>query len=97
MGIFPNSSELTAYISDQHIEFPVLALTAQAEIVAELGATPTTFLVNPKGVIEKMWVGAYVDSARLEIERYFHLSLPHVGLDAQRRTAVPVRATERRR
>jgi hypothetical protein len=48
-------------------------------------------------LIEKMWVGAYVDSARLEIERYFNLSLPHLGSDAQRRTAVPVQATERRR
>ncbi len=93
LRIAPSGTELNAYIRDQHVEFPVLALPADGKIVMGLGATPSTFLVNTKGVIEQEWIGAYVDSARLEIEGYFNVSLPHLASDAQRRTAVPAWAT----
>lgn len=95
MGISTNSSELKAHIHKQHIEFPIVPIPADARILTQMGPTPTTFVVNLKGVIEKMWVGVYVNSARLEIEPYFGVSLPSLASGAQSGTAVPARATPR--
>lgn len=83
---------MSAYIKNQHVEFPVMALRAEASAAAKLGSTPTTFVVNPQGVIEKIWVGAYVDAARPEIERYFSVSLPSIGSFG---AGASVRATSR--
>ena len=95
VGISTTSSELAAYIKAEQIEFPILALPAEDSVLTKMGATPTTFVVNSNGIVEKMWVGAYIESTRLEIRPYFGVSLPSLVTGVQSRTGIPVRATPR--
>jgi len=95
VGISVDNDDLRGYIDNQQVAFPVLALSEKSPLAAKLGPTPTTFVVNASGIIEKVWAGAYVDSARLEIERYFSVSLPSLGSSSRSRTAAPLRATRR--
>lgn len=78
VGISPDSAELKTYVNDHHIEFPVAAVPANSQVITKLGPTPTTFVVNAKGVIETIWVGAFVDPVKTEIEHFFGLPLPNL-------------------
>ncbi len=42
-------------------------------------ATPTTVLVSPEGVVEDVWVGAFVEGLKERIERHLHVALPGVS------------------
>jgi hypothetical protein len=67
---------LASYAERAQLGFPIFALAAE-RLIAELDlqATPQTVVVSPAGRVERVWVGAYLQS-QPEIERFFGVELP---------------------
>jgi peroxiredoxin len=68
---------LKEYLAKHHLEFPVYAgVTTETIKSLGLGSTPQTIVVSPDGKVLRVWMGAYVDEIRPEVEAYFGIQLP---------------------
>ena len=68
---------LKEYVEEHHLKFPIYAgLTRETIQSLGLGRTPQTIVVSPEGKILKVWMGAYVEEMRPEVEAYFGVQLP---------------------
>jgi len=59
-------------------KYPFPIYTVAAEELAPYGVqgTPSTFVVDPSGVVKKGWTGAYQDDTRKDVEAWFRTKLP---------------------
>ena len=68
---------LKEYVEKHHLEFPIYAgLTKETIQSLGLGSTPQTIVVSPEGKILRVWMGAYDNETRREVEAYFGVQLP---------------------
>ncbi len=53
------------------------------DLMKQLGlyATPQTVIVGADGIVKKVWVGAYLEDRRKEIEQFFGIRLPGISLE----------------
>jgi len=86
IGLSVEGKNLKEYVADNRAPFPVYLVRSPEQIKSlHLDATPQTVVVGASGTVEKAWQGAYLESNRKEIEKYFDVKLP--GL--QETAAVP--------
>jgi len=77
IGLSLGDSGLKEYIEEHHFKFPVYTGLKEETIrLLGLGGTPETIVVSPEGKILKVWVGAYVERLRPEVEAFFGVELP---------------------
>ena len=76
VGLAVESADLSSYMVNRGIHFKVLGIDPMDPIVRRLGATPSTYVANPKAKLERSWVGAYGGKLKDEIEHYSHTALP---------------------
>jgi len=77
VGLSLSRDGLPQYIADQHLTIPVYINPTAKDLQSyNLGGTPETFVVSPAGVVKKIWVGAYMDDQRKDIERSLAITLP---------------------
>lgn len=68
---------LAAYVKSSPYESLVRTIDPTVVPPAlDLLATPQTILVNQRGIIERVWVGAYLNEKQTEIEDFFQVHLP---------------------
>jgi peroxiredoxin len=68
---------LKEYVEEHHLKFPTYTgLTRETIKSLGLGSTPQTIVVSPEGKILKVWMGAYDEEVRSEVEAYFGVQLP---------------------
>jgi peroxiredoxin len=68
---------LKEYVEEHHLKFPTYTgLTRETMRSLGLGNTPQTIVVSPEGKILKVWMGAYDEEVRSEVEAYFGVQLP---------------------
>ena len=68
---------LAAYVKSSPYESLVRTIDPTVVPPAlNLLATPQTILVNHQGIIERVWVGAYMNEKQTEIEDFFQVHLP---------------------
>ena len=68
---------LKEYVEDHHLKFPMhTGLTRETIQSLGLGSTPQTIVVSPEGKILKVWMGAYDEEVRSEVEAFFGVQLP---------------------
>ncbi len=80
VGLSLDSEGLAAYVRAHHLRFPVLTNIPDPVISAyRLWSTPETLVIGPDGTVIRTWVGAYTQSTKLEIERFFSLTLPDLS------------------
>ena len=77
VGLSLSRDGLQDYVAKQHLTFPIyMNPIAQDMAKYHLGGTPETFVVAPNGTVRKVWMGAYLDDQRKEIEQSLAISLP---------------------
>lgn len=78
IGISLSSNKLAEYISKLRITYPVYAEPLPDSLkLYNLGVTPQTIVLSPKGEVLKNWIGAYSYLAmKNEIENYMKVKLP---------------------
>jgi hypothetical protein len=81
VGLTQDSDRLSEYLAEKKFSFPILVLSPGEQLAPRLGGTPTTIAVNEKGVIERLWRGAYGGTEKLGVEQFFQIVLP---LDVRR-------------
>lgn len=69
--------ELKDYMDAHHVEYPVYLASARFSSDYKAVTTPTTIVVGTDGKVLKVWRGAYFGDVAVDIERYFHVQLPH--------------------
>ncbi|MDE2807430.1 MAG: hypothetical protein OXN90_03350 [Gemmatimonadota bacterium] len=75
MGITDDG--LAAYVKSSPYESVVRIIDPTVVPPAlDLFATPQTILINQQGIIERVWVGAYMNEKQTEIEDFFQIYLP---------------------
>jgi hypothetical protein len=80
IGIALAEAGLKEYVEEHHLKFPVYTgLTKESLQSLGLGGTPETIVISPEGQILKVWMGAYTEQLRPEVEAYFGLQLPGVS------------------
>lgn len=68
---------LKEYVEDHHLKFPMhTGLTRETIQSLGLGSTPQTIVVSPEGKILKVWMGAYDEEVRSEVEAFLGVQLP---------------------
>lgn len=76
VGLSMTRLDLEAYLSKEHLSMPVLADVDAAAVSAyELSETPTTVVVSPNRKVLNVWVGAYQDGIRQQIEGFLGIHL----------------------
>jgi len=79
IGLSLSSAGLDEYVAKQGMDFPIYTnLSPQSVAAYRLGGTPTTIVVSAEGKLLREWKGAYMGSAKHEIEEYFGVSVPGV-------------------
>ncbi len=59
---------------------PVIAeLDPRTRVEYKLSSTPQTIVIDDRGKVERIWVGALTGSSKSEAERYFRVELPELG------------------
>lgn len=77
VGLSLTRDGLTDYLARHTITLPTYTdLSAQTVAKYRLGATPTTILVQPSGVVSYVWRGAYDVGVKHDIEKTLHVVLP---------------------
>lgn len=61
---------------DGRYPFPIYNVAPVDLAAYGVQGTPTTIIIDPKGVLKKRWNGAYQDGALKEIQGWFHATLP---------------------
>lgn len=79
IGLSLSSTGLDEYVAQQGMDFPIYTNVSPQSIAAyHLGGTPATIVVSAEGKLLREWKGAYMGSAKHEIEEYFGVSVPGV-------------------
>jgi hypothetical protein len=79
VGISLASFHLGEYIREHNLGFPVYTRPGGQIVRAlHLGNTPQMIVVSPSGSVTADWVGAYGGTARLSVEKFFHIHLPGI-------------------
>ena len=77
VGISLSKDNLKQYLERENLALTVFTdLPESARINYRFGGTPTTIVVSPEGKVLRVWMGAYSDPNRDEIERYLGVQLP---------------------
>jgi len=77
VGLSTTSNKLKEYLSATPMPFPVYAAKGgKLPKDIDLSSTPQMMVVDPKGVVEKVWQGALQGEHQAEAEKYFHIKLP---------------------
>ena len=77
IGLSLSRESLEAYVTEHALDFPVYASPGPGVITAlKLSATPETILVSNRGIVERVWLGAYTGKIRTEINNAFGVDLP---------------------
>ena len=77
VGLALRSTDLQNYLAESDLGFEVfMEPTWRTLVDYGLGATPTTIIVTPRGRIQAVWQGAYIDRTAREIEAFFDIRLP---------------------
>jgi hypothetical protein len=88
VGLSTTSDGLTDHLLASPLPFPVFALDPADRRPADLGflaATPQTLVVDRSGVVEKVWVGAFLDGSPTaeSVQSFFGIHLPGATVSAQ--------------
>jgi len=88
VGISLTEAGLKAYLKKNDISFPAYYAEGDQNNVAPLkiSVTPETLIVSPDGVVQNVWLGAYVGKAATQIENKFAVVLPNLGTEVDSRT-----------
>jgi hypothetical protein len=80
IGLSVEKDGLSAYLQTSPLPFPVYVApsVATVNVLNALYVTPQTFVVNARGVIDKVWDGAYIASVGTEVQDFFRTSLPGI-------------------
>ena len=82
VGVSLTSTGLTEYVSQNKLDYPVVAdIPDSVKAAYKMGGTPSTIVVSPDNKVLKVWSGAYQGTSLQEIENYFQVKLP--GLTPQ--------------
>lgn len=77
IGVSLTREDLKEYMEREHLAFPVYTdLTDATKSIYRLGGTPETIVVSTEGKVLKVWLGAYTNDLREEIQGYLGLQLP---------------------
>jgi hypothetical protein len=77
VGLSIETRDLKKYIAEGHAPFPVYLIPSK-DLIRSLGlsGTPETIVVSPTAKVEQLWEGAYLDTNRLQVEKFFGVKLP---------------------
>jgi hypothetical protein len=71
------------YVAEIGLDIPVYTgISAEARKAYKMGSTPETITVSSEGKVMQAWAGAYVGEPKLEVESYFHVTLPGITADS---------------
>jgi len=89
VGLSLSNVGLSAYT--RSVSLPFTSYFAPQETATKFGLsfTPETILVDEKGKIVKLWIGAYSGKTKSDIEQYFHLKLPEIAADSIAKESCP--------
>jgi thiol-disulfide isomerase/thioredoxin len=77
VGVSLAEGDLPRYVQEHELPFPVYSGLSHDTIREyQLGPTPQTIVVSPTGRVLKSWRGAFLGSARRDVESYFGVRLP---------------------
>jgi hypothetical protein len=85
VGLSPTSADLEEYPVNAQVGFPVYAVD-RSHLPKGFNADVTlrTLLVRPEGTVAKVWVGAYFEERKAEMETFFKIRLPGISEAPQR-------------
>jgi len=79
IGLSSTAENLQQYVSAGHAPFTVyVAGSAESTPGLDFRTTPQTLVVSPRGVVQKVWIGAFDGSRKREIESFFKIELPGI-------------------
>lgn len=77
IGISSAPANLKAYLATTALSFPVYAVNLhKVPPQLDVTLTPQLVVVGPTGIVERAWWGAFNNKTKVEIESYFHITLP---------------------
>ncbi len=76
IGVSLSQDGLGEYVAHRFPPVRVVQADARTITAYKLSGTPTTILVSSRGVVLRVWKGAYNDNIQREVEEYFHIKLP---------------------
>jgi peroxiredoxin len=77
IGISLTRKDLKDYVDAEHLTFPVYTdLPDGTTAIYKLGGTPETIVISKDSKVQKVWVGAYQEGVKKNIEEYLGVSLP---------------------
>jgi hypothetical protein len=84
IGISTTSDGLGKYLDSTGHPFPVyvLPMTSAVKMLHIIG-TPETIVISSRGIVEKVWAGAYSGRIQREIQNTFGVILPTMSQRAQ--------------
>lgn len=79
IGLSTTADGLTEYLDRNHLTFPVFAdPNARSAKLLKLSITPETIVISPDGIVQKVWLGAYLGENAKSVEKMFGVKLPAV-------------------
>ena len=85
IGLSLTKDGLNSYISENNINYPVYIVPRGAPALKQLGirGTPETIIISNRGIVQKVWAGAYAynDTTRREIEGLLAIKIAPVNRD----------------
>lgn len=88
IALSTSARNYASFVRANGYPFPIYLLRSSASVSAmRLEATPQTALIDSRGWIRKVWVGAYTPDQAAEIQTVFSFSLP--GLQSPTLTPMP--------
>lgn len=79
IGLSLAAEGISRYVEEHHLDFPVYIAEKELATEYKLGGTPQTIVVSKAGKVEANWIGAYGNSLKPEIDKFFHVTLPGLG------------------
>lgn len=77
IGLSLSQQDLADYVAKNKLTLPVYSgLSPETLAAYKLGSTPQTIVISPEGKVLQTWPGAYVGDQKLQVETFFHVSLP---------------------
>jgi peroxiredoxin len=82
VGVALSDKDLDSYLMNSNLPFHVYrTLSDDVKIAYSLNSTPTTIVISPEGKVLQYWRGAYSGTMKNEVEQFFQLTLPGIGMD----------------
>jgi len=76
-------ADLANYREKHRFNFPLYTITARQIGLYHFRGTPTSVLVSSRGIVLKVWAGAYLPTTLVDIERTLAVTLPGVSPSPQ--------------